>query len=62
MYCINKHTNLSIQRGETVVIVDAGGGTVDAVTYKCDNDEPLRLSSEVVTPDSEYIGLFPRRS
>lgn len=43
------------QCDETVVIIDAGGGTIDAVTYKCTNDEPLRLSEEVVAPDSETI-------
>ncbi|KAH7083967.1 hypothetical protein FB567DRAFT_581428 [Paraphoma chrysanthemicola] len=42
--------------GETVVIVDAGGGTVDAVTYKCKTSEPLRLLAEVVAPDSKMRG------
>ncbi|KAH7067280.1 hypothetical protein BKA63DRAFT_521873 [Paraphoma chrysanthemicola] len=42
--------------GETVVIVDAGGGTVDAVTYKCKTSEPLRLLAEVVAPDSIMRG------
>lgn len=35
-------------------MVDAGGGTIDAVTYKCAHDEPLRLSEEVVAPDSKH--------
>jgi hypothetical protein len=46
------------QPGETVVVVDAGGGTVDAVTYDCTNVEPLRLSAEVVAPDSKSNNLY----
>jgi hypothetical protein len=35
--------------------LDAGGGTVDAVTYKVTKSYPLRLSAEVVPPGSMYI-------
>jgi hypothetical protein len=38
------------------VILDAGGGTVDAVTYRITNDEPLRMAAEVVKPHSQYDG------
>jgi hypothetical protein len=34
------------------VILDAGGGTVDAVTYEVTSSDPLRLSAEVVPPRS----------
>jgi hypothetical protein len=44
----------SAQPGETIVIVDAGGGTVDAVTYRVANSLPLRLTEEVVRPSSEF--------
>lgn len=54
--CILAEARSELFRDETVVIVDAGGGTVDAVTYKCDNDDPLRLSAEVVAPDSKLCG------
>jgi hypothetical protein len=37
------------------VILDAGGGTVDAVTYKCVNGDPVRLAEEVIAPDSESV-------
>ncbi|KAL1602352.1 hypothetical protein SLS60_005768 [Paraconiothyrium brasiliense] len=54
--CILAEARSDLYRDETVVIVDAGGGTIDAVTYKCANDDPLRLSEEVVAPDSELFG------
>ncbi|RSL69654.1 hypothetical protein CEP54_002134 [Fusarium duplospermum] len=40
--------NYGFRRGDTVVLLDAGGGTVDAATYKIENQLPLRLSKEVV--------------
>ncbi|KAH7378746.1 hypothetical protein BKA66DRAFT_610262 [Pyrenochaeta sp. MPI-SDFR-AT-0127] len=54
--CILAEEKSDLYRGETVVIVDAGGGTVDAVTYKCDHDVPLRLSAEVVAPFNKLCG------
>ncbi|KAF2124677.1 hypothetical protein P153DRAFT_325969 [Dothidotthia symphoricarpi CBS 119687] len=54
--CILAEARSEVFRNETVVIVDAGGGTVDAVTYKCENSDPLRLSAEVVSPDSRLCG------
>lgn len=44
----------NFQYNECVVILDAGGGTIDAVTYMCTKEAPLRLSAEVVEPDSKY--------
>lgn len=48
-------TNLLLKGSETIVVVDAGGGTIDAVTYKCEKRDPLRLSAEVVAPDCKLI-------
>lgn len=31
-------------------MLDAGGGTVDAITYTIDKDFPLRLKTEEVEP------------
>jgi hypothetical protein len=45
----------SWQENETILVLDAGGGTVDAATYKVTNSYPLRLSDEVVLPGSRYI-------
>jgi hypothetical protein len=39
-----------------IVVLDAGGVTVDAVTYKITNDEPLRMAAEVVKTRSKYNG------
>ena len=38
------------------MLLDAGGGTVDAITYTVTNTEPLRLQSEVVESDGKLCG------
>ena len=45
----------SWQQNEIILVLDAGGGTVDAVTYQITNSYPLRLSAEVVEPGSMYV-------
>jgi hypothetical protein len=42
-------------------MLDAGGGTVDAITYTIDKDFPLRLKTEEVEPggksrNSHWLG------
>jgi hypothetical protein len=32
------------------MLLDAGGGTIDAITYTIDKDIPLRLKTEEVEP------------
>lgn len=44
-----------VKPGETFVIVDAGGGTVDVATYTVDKQYPLRLKKEAVAPDGENL-------
>jgi hypothetical protein len=44
----------ALKENETIIVLDAGGGTVDAVTYEITNSYPLRLSKEVVPPGSMY--------
>lgn len=39
-----------VDPGEAFLILDAGGGTVDATTYMVDKQYPLRLSKELVDP------------
>jgi hypothetical protein len=41
------------------VVIDAGGGTVDAVTYQCTKETPLRLNAEIVEPDSKCTQFLP---
>ncbi|KAI0433147.1 hypothetical protein F5Y09DRAFT_299802 [Xylaria sp. FL1042] len=43
-------TDPDIHAGQTFVLLDAGGGTVDANTYTVSQTQPLRLSEEVVSP------------
>ncbi|KAI0452302.1 hypothetical protein F5B21DRAFT_527159 [Xylaria acuta] len=46
----------SIQPGDTFVLLDAGGGTVDANTYTISLITPLRLKTEVVEPGGGLFG------
>jgi hypothetical protein len=52
-----------LQEGEIVIILDAGGGTVDAITYKVDQKYPLRLKclEEVPSGSKSTYLYFPRR-
>ncbi|KAF2178399.1 hypothetical protein K469DRAFT_731829 [Zopfia rhizophila CBS 207.26] len=44
------------KRNETFILLDCGGGTVDAGTYTVANAEPLRLEREVVNPTGALCG------
>ncbi|RMZ89269.1 hypothetical protein DV736_g3522, partial [Chaetothyriales sp. CBS 134916] len=41
---------------DTFVLIDAGGGTVDTITYTVDKETPLRLKTEEVELDSATCG------
>jgi hypothetical protein len=45
-----------IRSNDTFVLLDAGGGTVDAITYTVDRIEPLRLKKEVVPEAGKLCG------
>ncbi|CVK87782.1 related to hsp70 protein [Fusarium mangiferae] len=45
-----------IRSGQSFVLLDAGGGTVDANTYRVSNEEPLRLEHEIVQPGGGLHG------
>ncbi|KAL4864781.1 hypothetical protein BDV12DRAFT_7624 [Aspergillus spectabilis] len=44
-----------IEKGTSFIVCDAGGGTVDAITYKVRQDDPFRFD-EVVTPAGNDCG------
>ena len=48
--------NQIVLPGESFLLLDAGGGTVDAITYKIKQTKPLRLDAEKVVPDSALCG------
>jgi hypothetical protein len=43
-----------LQPKETFVLIDAGGGTVDAITYTVDKSYPLRLKAEGVEAGGKF--------
>ncbi|TGO49691.1 hypothetical protein BCON_0203g00020 [Botryotinia convoluta] len=45
-----------ISLGETFIIADCGGGTVDVVTYGVSNRYPLRLKDEKIQPIGDNCG------
>ncbi|KAK8130804.1 hypothetical protein PG999_003184 [Apiospora kogelbergensis] len=45
-----------VKAGDTFVLLDAGGGTVDANTYTVSRTNPLRLTHEVVEPGGGLFG------
>ncbi|GFF41245.1 predicted protein [Aspergillus udagawae] len=45
-----------VKAGDSFMILDAGGGTVDAVIYKLRNTEPLQLEREAVKPEGALCG------
>ncbi|KAI1373890.1 hypothetical protein F4677DRAFT_461746 [Hypoxylon crocopeplum] len=48
--------NPGIKPHDTFVLLDAGGGTVDANTYTVSQTTPLRLKQELVEPDGALCG------
>lgn len=48
--------NRAVNEGDLFLILDAGGGTVDAITYQVTGERPLRLSKEVVPSDGCLFG------
>ncbi|QGI88865.1 hypothetical protein CEK26_000080 [Fusarium fujikuroi] len=49
-------TSAQIKSGDCFVLLDAGGGTVDANTYRVSSEEPLRLETEIVAPGGGLHG------
>lgn len=49
---------MRLQDGETFIVVDAGGGTVDLTTYTLVTATPV-VMEEVAPPDCEYVILLP---
>ncbi|EAW15647.1 uncharacterized protein NFIA_049880 [Aspergillus fischeri NRRL 181] len=52
-----RHENIreNIEKGSNFIVCDAGGGTVDAITYKVRQDPPFRVD-EIATPAGKDCG------
>ncbi|KAI9280735.1 hypothetical protein BY458DRAFT_500210 [Sporodiniella umbellata] len=65
-YCDHRYRSLSLGNGDLFMIVDAGGGTVDLVTYIIEDETPPRTLREVTkghggTCGSAFIDQNMRR-
>ncbi|EXJ61551.1 hypothetical protein A1O7_01979 [Cladophialophora yegresii CBS 114405] len=54
--CVLAREKTRLKIGDTFMLLGAGGGTVDAITYTVDKDFPLRLKTEEVEPGGKMIG------
>ncbi|PWY73462.1 actin-like ATPase domain-containing protein [Aspergillus eucalypticola CBS 122712] len=59
LYCLNAIQPNSIENNDVVVVCDAGGGTVDLISYRVKTVSPLCL--EEVSEGSGMLCLQPRR-
>ncbi|KAF4967648.1 hypothetical protein FSARC_4843 [Fusarium sarcochroum] len=51
-----------IRQGEIIVIIDSGGGTTDASTFKVTGELPKRLEAQLVPHSDQFVGdLFRKR-
>ncbi|GES65706.1 HSP70 family protein [Aspergillus terreus] len=55
-YVLAHNKEKDIMAGESFVLLDAGGGTVDTITYKVASNLPLRLEREAVAPSGALCG------
>ncbi|KAI1067012.1 hypothetical protein LB506_003903 [Fusarium annulatum] len=49
-------SSTELKSGQSFTLVDAGGGTVDYITYRVTCEEPVRLEHEVVPADGSLDG------
>ncbi|OCL11764.1 hypothetical protein AOQ84DRAFT_361216 [Glonium stellatum] len=54
--CLLASEKTRLETDDTFILLDAGGGTVDAITYTVDKDIPLRLRTEEVVPGGAMCG------
>lgn len=56
-YTLKTMQQNTVKSGDFIVICDAGGGTVDLISYKIVETEPLKVV-ECVAGDGEFSNLF----
>ncbi|PGH26778.1 hypothetical protein AJ80_01543 [Polytolypa hystricis UAMH7299] len=54
-YVLEAASTNTLRKGDVFMVLDAGGGTVDAITYRVSRKAPFRLN-EVVTPAGSDCG------
>ncbi|GAA5813084.1 hypothetical protein MFLAVUS_006552 [Mucor flavus] len=55
-YCENKYNSWNLTDGDIFMIVDAGGGTVDLITYMIEDSTPPRTLREVTRGNGAMCG------
>ncbi|OCK79114.1 actin-like ATPase domain-containing protein [Lepidopterella palustris CBS 459.81] len=60
-YCIKMMQPVTLQPGNNIVICDAGGGTVDLITYRITNLSPLEVEESAIKNGGKCGGVFVNR-
>lgn len=60
-YSIKMMQPVTLQPGNNIVICDAGGGTVDLITYRITNLSPLEVEESAVKSGGKCGGVFVNR-
>lgn len=60
-YAIKMMQPISLQPGNNIVVCDAGGGTVDLITYRITSIAPLEVEESAVSSGGKCGGVFVNR-
>lgn len=60
-YAIKMMQPVSLQPGNNIVVCDAGGGTVDLITYRITSIAPLEVEESAVSSGGKCGGVFVNR-
>lgn len=62
LYTLHDLQNSGLRRGDTFVLCDAGGGTVDLISYYITSLKPRKRVKEIVAASGSYSPTLPHRA